>query len=528
MTLSAPAPLTADDLLNLVDAGTDSALVEKICTLARHSGGWSLGDACENGLSLVPNWLVVLARSSYGKASLLPESLLSQWLIENPGGRWWESTFYRGESVGEAFLRAILEKKTSLPSVLASSALWDSIPPNLIRRVEKRSAHRSTESDVLGWAVENGHVQVAESLLKKGVAWEMAPGVNRANRIRSVAMWDLFLSTGGDPRALVEGWSEHRKSLIPVWERLLGSLRAQNPQEQELRSVILAWVERHAGADLEKKRLADYWARLDRHGTASEMASAVRADKNWPTLRDAQGIPPLFKLIQKNMSAFESLAATSKAKPCLSAVDQRGWSLWHHLLCADAKSSLSARALAREHAQPCPVPGRGLLVSLHQGKGLGQKALWELSAPCEGLTSEDWWAGSEQEQRALAQWLSSKEHYLGSAPPGGGFFSPSHLVRALASVLRQHPPQQPLEPSLAGALLVNDFLVGRVYGFKETDIEGVRVQDRLLEMHPTFSPTPEFLGNLEKALGDGALQRVSELMLNHALPSAPASARPRL
>lgn len=308
-----------------------------------------------------------------------------------------------------------------------------------------------------------GSMEAVRVLRERGLKMA-SPAIGAA--VKTAEQWTHFLADGGDPDALVD----HRDDKpTPVWQ----VVRDRAPAD--CAAAVEAWARSCRAGRLAAEEDREYWAKLGRYGTASDLQKNARSRANWPSLVDSNGATVLMHLALANASAFQALAKSSKAwaPPARrDAEDKWGRNLWAYAWGNKHLDASIARVLLDNRVSPGPSStGDGLLqqcllrgvptFGCHEMARTTTRPDWLVSvkkAVGEAAAAQALW-GNEAAMNDLGDFLRiNPEAYWGSKR-GGLSGGPSSLVGLLAHLASEYPPENP-PPSLRGALACICFVAG--------------------------------------------------------------------
>ena len=516
----------------MVEADLPLSTLRRMSGALESQGLWFPSEPVnEQGLSLTAAWLF------RGKGTYHTSEEDLEWLVGLVANEEvWSARRY-SHTFGEHFRNQLAENASGSGHVFWSPVLWASAPDSVLEALGPHSRHgKGSRETALRLVLGANKTELLPELFARG--WSVrGPEAKAFSSIQSKAAWDFFLSQSGDPKMTVKKRQNDQEVDVPLWKALLESHSHHHRTAMaELHEVVEAWSKVLASDDLMQKQLNDYWKGLERGYNSADVQKAVRKHPQWPTLRNDKGQSPLFVALQRSIAAVEALGKMPKAIPALTAVDDQGWTLWHHLLARKDRNfhSPALYRLALEHVNPMPVAGLGLVASLFQNPPSSPQfylpestAFGEVLAPAKStLTADVWWAGSEEQLETVARHWMGDEHYFGSKEINGRW-SVSETCKSMAALVRAYPLPEDAPLLLRGAVAVNE-LVTHHQRFGD---ERYELFDRLIEQGCRIELSEKFKETFEKSLSEEALPRYKRLVLTSLQFSeapTPSRARPRM
>lgn len=530
----------AKDLVDVLNTRLSVHSVRRIMRSFIQTNQWSPREAVDqNGSCLLTVWMDHLLRGTFQPPDretldLLLDGRSMQQFLERPS--------FRGRnSLGEAVLEKLGagDSNSAIMDFLWSDQVFGAMSTRQLENMPTRGYQDNPLDDrrlnALRAALDSNQVGAARKLLERGWSWKAPSGkTTPAVHIQSPAAWELFLESGGNAFTLVNddtGFGNCEPK--PLWRYLL-----ERTSDDKLKAIVKDWAEIYAKDSLAKKAEEDYWRKIDHSYSISEVMKAIRSRKNWQEMKNSDGENVLFFAMRRHPSVISNLAKVGKAKPLFSEIDNRGAGFWHHLLTLDGKSvSAGDWKMAREHANPRPDPGKGILVTLLDlPAGFDQKSLptpeslkSQLVAGKAGVpTVEDWWAGSKEDLAKLGLFLQGhcedgqKRFYWGSPSiQNQGWFSPSMISKNLSALLRAFPVPMDSPPELLGGLALNELMTSRT----RPSEKAFELFDELVAAGAAVFLSPEASQNLEKILSQsfdkGSSSRYHQLIMETELSCAP-------
>lgn len=513
------------DLGDAIDAGLPAAALQRMALVYQQVGVWSPEMTInEEGHTLAQAWLLSETRNSSGPR--LNEEI-GTWLLSlQPLDVLWKGKAY-GRPLDHMLLKSMIDQNAR-KEFLLSRTLWEALPLENLRRFEWYSTVQP--SSIMAFAVARDRADLVEFLLEKGWDWNHSSGGTIATSIASPAMWEVFLSSGGDPRQQVtRGDPETFRG--PLWQYLAQVAGAHTTESKALQEIALEYGKTVAPSMIEAHVLKRYWENLDQVYGLQPLESTISSQKNWDKLLNEKGQNVLMVAMKRHPGIVKKLAAKKKALPLFSHVDNRGWSLWHYMMANKDREiiPLSDWTEVRAHAPKQPDPSKGLISALlldnplkfnqfafGYPKGLFEKA--------DVLTPDQMWGGSPENQDAAARVLLGDEAYLGSSG------SRSKVVENLGRLLKDCPPPASATPLLRGAVATYALLVTNYSECASKELVDKTIQSgAAVEMTPKFREAFDGARNDSTFIQDAVRQMESNfraLQLTASLPK-PLAASPK-
>lgn len=470
---------------------------------------------------------LAIERSGYAKrfsfphiealAALDPRGAAHAWESANapPLAHWLHSRLsgYREESNVESALVCKIIALTPKISLAGDPDHARGLPFALL---DKSGPDEIGLGPILAWARARGASLPALEISERG-----GPPQRAILLARHPEAFDLFLSSGLDPRALVDD--------EPLWSRWRSM--ASRRSDKALFQAIDSWASVHeAGSEASRKDALYFKALAGYRGS-----DILRSRPNWPDLLDERGRTALMALALSG-SSIKTCFGVKKALPSAARLDLDGRSLWHYVLAhgKDAPAGSAAYLIANTPLST-DSNGRGLLPSLFLLRGLDGNAIsdheWlfdsvEARKATEFAPSAHAWLACPDpgEARVFAAWLAN-ERYVGTPENHRG-------TRLLAELALALDPLSfcSIDPDIAGALAVNlamsrtPFLAPQ----REAVLAALLSQGAFIELSPERESllakhsSPSMLGMIKAAFGAAR----DALELDASTPKPPKAPAP--
>ena len=524
---TSPTPY-ALDLGEAIEAGLPASALQRMALLYQQVEVWSPEMPInEEGHTLTQAWLLSATNSSSDPR--LNEDIGSWLLSLQPLSTLWKDKVRYGRTLDYALLRGMIDQN-SKKEFLLSRTLWEALPLDRLRQFEWHST--SQPSSIMAFAVAQDRPDLVEFLLEKGWDWNHSSGGTIATSIASPAMWDVFLNSGGDPRQQVSrGDPETFRG--PLWQYLGQVAGAHTDKAKALQEVALEYGKAVAPSLVQAHELKQYWEKLDRAYGIQPLESAITSNKNWEQLVNNDGQNVLMVGAKNSLGIVKKLAAKKKALPLFAHVDNRGWSMWHHLMDTRNKEVLAlhewAEVLTRAPKQPDPSKGLLASILLDNRQKFNQFAFGYpkgLFGKSDVLTPEQVWGGSPENQEAAARILLGDEAYLGSSG------SRSKIVENLGRLLKDCPPPDSATPLLRGAvatyaLLVTSHADSAPKALVDALVQGGAAVDMSAKFRKTFDEACSNSASIQEAVRQME-SNFRAIRLNETLPGPSVKSRPAL
>lgn len=399
------------------------------------------------------------ARSSYGP----PAETVAAWAQRFPAV--WGNRDRNGSTLSDRVLHRLLGDSGRWSEFEALEAVrWLRVIP--IEALRSWRSRRGTT--VLESCLDAGQEAAAAVTALAEMGFRLtgvrSGGVPVAAGIQTGEQWRLYLNQGGDPEVPVRDADD---AVLPLWEHLCR--RGKYYPKSDLRETVQAWANTHRQAGLHDLSNQEYWEKLSRSRTASDVTAAVVAAKDWFERRDADGRSALMVVAGLNASALNTLCGRARAWSANAAAPDRwGRNLWAYLLahgrvapdvCREVAPHVPFEVGLRGEGwlQQCLVPESGKILlhergftqsSLAQDRSLPERSsLWADAVRARPALL---W-GEPETQDELALWLVRSAYWGSSAMNNRKFFDASALCMALCRWAELAPPD-PITPLLRGAL----------------------------------------------------------------------------